>query len=290
VSLAVTGATTSADIGQAVADSSGDWSITTSAFAEGANNITASQTDIAGNMSAAPAPLAVTIDTTPPPTVDAFADDTGAPDRVTGDQTLVFSGTTLANRPVDVFLDGALFGMAMADGAGDGSFDNTGSPLADSATDTTLYQITGGAGGGAGAAVSVTVEGPTDAPAAEDDSGANDGEGPFILIGVLADDTDPHHAAAQPRRYRRRDLRVGRGRGGPWRGAGRPVPRHVFEAGLERMIDPEGDAYCVACLASGALSRGGVGFEVSDGVEARALYRDIGETGLLIADPDALIV
>src|SRR5439155_7334952 len=51
-------------LGTGVADGSGNWSITSSALATGVHTLTAKQTDIAGNTSAASAGLSVTIDTT----------------------------------------------------------------------------------------------------------------------------------------------------------------------------------------------------------------------------------
>ena len=53
-------------LGTAVADGSGNWSITSSALLDGVHNLTAKQTDIAGNISLASAALSVTIDTTSP--------------------------------------------------------------------------------------------------------------------------------------------------------------------------------------------------------------------------------
>jgi hypothetical protein len=53
-------------LGTAVANSSGNWSITSSALASGGHTLTAKETDIAGNTSVASASLAVTIDTTAP--------------------------------------------------------------------------------------------------------------------------------------------------------------------------------------------------------------------------------
>src|SRR5207237_627771 len=51
-------------LGTGVADGSGNWSITSSALADGVHTLTAKQTDVAGNTSLASSGLAVTIDTT----------------------------------------------------------------------------------------------------------------------------------------------------------------------------------------------------------------------------------
>ena len=53
-------------IGTTVADGSGNWSITSSALADGVHNFTVKQTDQAGNQGPASAVLPVTIDTTAP--------------------------------------------------------------------------------------------------------------------------------------------------------------------------------------------------------------------------------
>ena len=53
-------------LGTTVADASGNWSITSSALADGVHNFTTKQTDQAGNQGPASAVLAVTIDTTKP--------------------------------------------------------------------------------------------------------------------------------------------------------------------------------------------------------------------------------
>ena len=50
-------------LGTATADGSGNWSITSSTLGDGGHTLTAKQTDMAGNVSAASAGLVVTIDT-----------------------------------------------------------------------------------------------------------------------------------------------------------------------------------------------------------------------------------
>src|SRR4029079_1388018 len=51
-------------LGTAVADGSGNWSITSATLSEGSHSLTAKQTDLAGNVSVASSALSVTIDTT----------------------------------------------------------------------------------------------------------------------------------------------------------------------------------------------------------------------------------
>ena len=84
-------------IGTSVADRSGNWSITGSALSDGVHNITAQQTDAAGNQGAASAVLSVTVDTSAPATPGApdmtAATDTGASnnDSNTSDTTPSFA-------------------------------------------------------------------------------------------------------------------------------------------------------------------------------------------------------
>src|SRR5262249_15274235 len=53
----------STSVGTATVGAGGTWSITSSALADGAHTLTAKETDVAGDVSAASAALAVTIDT-----------------------------------------------------------------------------------------------------------------------------------------------------------------------------------------------------------------------------------
>src|SRR5205807_722313 len=83
--------------GEGVADGSGNWSITSSTLSSGSHTLTAKQTDIAGNTSAASAGLAVTIDTAAaaPSAPDmTAASDTGSSstDNITKNTTPVFTG------------------------------------------------------------------------------------------------------------------------------------------------------------------------------------------------------
>ena len=103
--------------------SAGTWSITaTTALIEGANTITAEQTDVAGNTSSASAPLSVTLDTIAPVVRATLANDTGASstDSVTGNDTL--NGTGDIGAVVTFTEDGTTLGTANADGTGAWSF------------------------------------------------------------------------------------------------------------------------------------------------------------------------
>ncbi|MGE0725491.1 MAG: Ig-like domain-containing protein, partial [Alphaproteobacteria bacterium] len=121
-------------LGSAVVDMMGQWSITSSALAEGVHMVSAVAEDLAGNTDTA-GPLAVTVDLTPPavtvPDLDP-ASDTGTSDSddITGDNTPTLTGTTEVGATVEI-LDGmAVLGMAVVDGMGGWTF-TPGAPLAD---------------------------------------------------------------------------------------------------------------------------------------------------------------
>ena len=108
-------------LGSAVANSSGAWTYTTAALANGAHSLTATASDAAANTSAASAALSVTIDTTAPvaPTIASFSPDTGTVgDRITSANVLTLTGTAEANSTVKVFDGTTLLGSAVANGSG----------------------------------------------------------------------------------------------------------------------------------------------------------------------------
>ena len=99
-------------VGTATADATtGVWTIKASALADGVHNITVTAADVAGNVSAASAALAVTIDSKAPATPIApdltAASDTGtsSTDNITGATTPTFTGTAEAGSKVTL-LDG----------------------------------------------------------------------------------------------------------------------------------------------------------------------------------------
>ena len=100
-------------IGTATANSSGAWSYTTAALADGAHNLTAKVTDTSGQTSSASSALAVKIDTKAPtaPKI-AAGDGTSNTDHVT------LTGTAEANSTVKVFDGTKQIGTATADSKG----------------------------------------------------------------------------------------------------------------------------------------------------------------------------
>ena len=112
-------------LGSATADGAGNWSYTTAALANGAHSLTATATDVAGNISAPSAALNVIIDTSAPvtPAIAAFSTDSGTVgDGITNDNTLTLTGSAEANATVKVYDGVTLLGSVTADGAGNWSY------------------------------------------------------------------------------------------------------------------------------------------------------------------------
>ncbi|HZV63359.1 MAG TPA: Ig-like domain-containing protein, partial [Telluria sp.] len=122
VKLYDTGGTTL--LGTAVADGSGNWSITSSTLTAGSHTLTVKQTDAAGNVSSASSGLAVVIDTgaaAPAAPSLATASDGGTlGDGVTNATTPTITGSAEANASVILYdTDGTtVLGTATADGSG----------------------------------------------------------------------------------------------------------------------------------------------------------------------------
>jgi len=111
-------------VGVATANLAGVWTVTTNSLSEGVHSLTATATDATGNISAASAPLAITIDVTAnaPSAPDlAATSDTGPSntDNATSDTTPTLTGTAEAGSTVTLTssISGAV-GTALADAAG----------------------------------------------------------------------------------------------------------------------------------------------------------------------------
>ena len=104
-------------LGSATANSSGTWSYTTAALADGGHSLSATDTDAAGNTSAASTALAVTVDTVAPATpTSSYAIGTGT--------FAYLVGTAEANSTVSILngANGTLVGTAVAAANGAWSF------------------------------------------------------------------------------------------------------------------------------------------------------------------------
>jgi hypothetical protein len=131
------GGTTS--LGTTTADNTGNWSLTlAAALVDGPYNITAKQTDVAGNVSAASGALSITIDTLAPAAPSspnlAAASDSGVlnTDNITNVTTnLSFSGTAEANSTVTIFEGAVQVGSGSVNNGGNWNNVTADGPFAD---------------------------------------------------------------------------------------------------------------------------------------------------------------
>ncbi|MEH2475595.1 hypothetical protein V1281_003230 [Nitrobacteraceae bacterium AZCC 2161] len=156
-------------VGTGTAGSNGAWSVTTSALASGAQALTATATDAAGNKSALSQALDPVIGSPAPapapsaPKIVSFSTDSGvAGDHITDDGTLTLAGTAVANSTVTVFDGTTKLGTATANSSG--AWNYTTAALADGSHKFTATDTSSGATSAASSALSVTVD--TVAPAA----------------------------------------------------------------------------------------------------------------------------
>ncbi len=154
-------------LGTATADAGGAWSFSPTGLAQGAQTITASETDLAGNTGSAA--VSFTLDTVAPTVTAQLADSTGA-NNVTANPAL--SGTADANAVVTLTEGSTVLGTATADASGAWSFSPTG--LAQGAQTITASE-TDLAGNTGSAAVSFTLDtvAPTVTAQLADSTGAN---------------------------------------------------------------------------------------------------------------------
>ncbi|WP_213739100.1 Ig-like domain-containing protein [Bradyrhizobium sp. dw_411] len=112
-------------VGTATANSSGQWSLTTSALSDGAHSLTATDTDSSGHTSAASSVLGVTVDTHAPaaPTMALYTQGGSAVGSTTTVDDLFIKGTAEANSTVNIFDGGKQIGTATANSAGAWNFD-----------------------------------------------------------------------------------------------------------------------------------------------------------------------
>ena len=158
-------------LGTTTADSSGNWSITSSTLTSGAHTLTTKVTDAAGNTSAASAGLTITIDATAPSapgTPDlAGGSDTGtSTDNITSVTTpTVTGGGAEAGATVKLYdTDGTtLLGTTTADGSGNWSI--TSNALSDG-VHTLTTKVTDSAGNTSSASGGLSVTVDTTAPTA----------------------------------------------------------------------------------------------------------------------------
>lgn len=119
-------------LGTATADNSGNWSITSSSLGNGSHSLSAKQTDIAGNVSAASGTLSITIDLATPsapaaPQLSSSSDSGAQGDNHTEITTPTFTGTAEAYASVRLYdSDGTtVLGSTSADGSGNWSISSS---------------------------------------------------------------------------------------------------------------------------------------------------------------------
>jgi hypothetical protein len=125
-------------IGTGTVQSDGTWAVTAAtALTEGANALTATETNAAGNISAASAALSVILDTTVPGTPGIPAPGQGAEqvvletgNEITNDAAPSIAGTALPGSTVTLFSNGVAVGSAIADATTGVFAVAPGSPLA----------------------------------------------------------------------------------------------------------------------------------------------------------------
>jgi hypothetical protein len=158
-------------VGTATAGTNGAWSVTTSALASGAQALTATATDVAGNKSALSQALDPVIGSTAPsgtppsaPKIVSYSNDSGvAGDHITNDSTLTLTGTGLANSTVTVFDGTTKLGTATVNSSG--AWNYTTAALNDGSHSLTATDTdSSGHASSASSALAVTID--THAPTA----------------------------------------------------------------------------------------------------------------------------
>jgi hypothetical protein len=175
-------------VGTATTNSSGAWSVTTSALSAGSHALAAKATDVAGNVSAASAAVDAIIGsgtttgstgsgtsgsgtsgttgsgtsgtgTTAPaaPKIASFSNDTGTTgDHITSDKTVTLAGTAVANSTVKVFDGATKLGSVTADA--NGAWHYTTAALPDGKHSFTATDTVSGVTSKASTSLDVTVD------------------------------------------------------------------------------------------------------------------------------------
>jgi hypothetical protein len=148
-------------VGTATANSSGEWSTTTSALSAGSHVLTAKATDVAGNVSVASSAVKPVIggSSTPPaaPKIASFSKDTGViGDHITSDKTVTLTGSAVANSTVKVYDGTTQLGTVTADAKGAWTYTTTA--LRDGKHSFTATDTVSGATSAKSGALALTVD------------------------------------------------------------------------------------------------------------------------------------
>ncbi|WP_371767262.1 Ig-like domain-containing protein [Massilia sp.] len=157
-------------LGTTTANAGGMWSITTPTLADGTHQLRITQTDVAGNVSAQGAALAIVIDTHAPsapaaPVLSTASDSGIAGDHVTKVTTPTFSGTAEAGAWVTLYDTDRTTALGSTQADPDGNWIMPASPLADGTHVLTVRQVDA-AGNESAASPALTLTVDATAPAA----------------------------------------------------------------------------------------------------------------------------
>ena len=186
-------------LGSVAAGTGGAWIFTTDALSNGPHSFTVTQTDAAGNVGAASAPFAITIENGLPPTTSTLqiTDDSGSTlvsldnGAFTRDTTPVLSGTAAAGDVITIIDGDATLGSVTVGAGGVWTF--TPAALAEGAHSFTITTVdaTGNAGASAGP-IAITVD--TTVPTTVTDLLLNNNNGATaveIASGTATNDNTP---------------------------------------------------------------------------------------------------
>ncbi|WP_156403689.1 Ig-like domain-containing protein, partial [Massilia sp. Root1485] len=157
-------------LGTTTANAGGMWSLTTPTLADGTHQLRITQTDVAGNVSAQGAALAVVIDTHAPsapaaPVLSTASDSGIAGDHITKVTRPTFSGTAEAGAWVTLYDTDGTTALGSTGADADGNWIMPASPLADGTHVLTVRQVDA-AGNESAASPALTLTVDTTAPAA----------------------------------------------------------------------------------------------------------------------------
>ncbi|HXT09037.1 MAG TPA: Ig-like domain-containing protein [Roseiarcus sp.] len=158
-------------VGTGVTNSSGNWSVTTSALSNGSHFLSATATDAAGNVSVVSAaldPVIGAISSPAAPTFASWSPDTGVTgDGITDANKLTFKGSAVAGGTVRIYDGSTLLSGVTAGSTGAWSY--TTAALADGTHAFTATDTVSGATSAASGALKVTID--ATAPAAPVETG-----------------------------------------------------------------------------------------------------------------------
>ena len=114
-----------AKVGAAMVNGSGQWTLSTTSLSDGTHNLTATDTNSSGHISGSSSAFAVTIDTHAPgaPTLAAYLQAGATVADITSRNDLVLKGTAEAASTIDVFDGSKQIGTATTNSAGAWSYD-----------------------------------------------------------------------------------------------------------------------------------------------------------------------